>query len=156
MSGSWDPDDDELGDILNEILNWPGDDDGTPPAGELPDLYAQQVFTAAFAFGSVDEAYEQLLDDETIPMRSAGPFGVTPFAFGNDELSAEGELGPGDLVIGRVQPPGPATVRVDAMSGVQTVEADELGRFELTVTDRLVRIVVTRDATVRTSGWRER
>ena len=153
MSDAWDPDDDELGDILNQAVNWPAGDDGTAPVVELSDEYAQRVFAAAYDFGVFDEQYGALLDEEALAMRSADTSGTAHFAFGDAELSAEGEFGPDGLTIGAVTPAGVATVRVEAISGAQTVEADDLGRFELVIADRVLRIVVTRGSAVRSSDW---
>lgn len=153
MTNSWQPDDEELLAVINDVVNWPADDDRAPVTSPAPEGFAEQVFTMAFELGYADEEYTALVDDASLSMRAGPTDDVQPFRFGNDELSAEGELGPGDLIIGVVIPPGLATVRIDSLSGARSVDTDDLGRFEIDTEDRVVRLVVTRGDTVRTSGW---
>ena len=136
--------------LLAIISNLDDVDDLDPPA---PEEFAQELFVSARQFGRLDQAYADLVEESTLAMRSGSTAPPREFKFGDDDMMAEGDLGPGSQIVGTVSPDGPAQVRIFSMAGSIDVDADPLGRFEADVAGRVVRIVVTRGQKTVASDW---
>lgn len=121
--------------------------------GALPDGFAKEVFRGAREFGQVDKAYADLVEESTLTMRGDAAPQAREFKFGDNDLTAEGELGPDTQILGSVSPEGPATVRICTMTDSIEDDADPLGRFVFDVPGRVVRIVVTRGEKKIESDW---
>ena len=138
MSNQREPDlndDDVLMQLLGETL-----DESEPLSDELVDTVA----TAAFELRRLDAIIADLIFDSTVTAggtRSDDTSRNLVFAKHDIEIELELEAD-GETVHGLVQPADTACA-IESPSGTQPIEVDEFGRFDISVSARRFRVILT-------------
>ena len=128
-------DDDVLMRLLGETL-----DESEPLSDELVDTVA----TAAFELRRLDAILADLIFDSTASTGGTRSDDTSRnLVFGKNDIELELELdGDGETVHGLVQPPA-TSCAIESPSGTQPVEVDEFGRFDISVSARRFRVILT-------------
>ena len=138
MSNQREPDlndDDVLMRLLGETL-----DESEPLSDELVDTVA----TAAFELRRLDAIIADLIFDSTVTAGGTRSEDTSRnLVFSKNGIEVELELdADGEAVHGLVQPADIACA-IESPSGVQPVEVDEFGRFDVNVSARRFRVILT-------------
>lgn len=86
--------------------------------------------------------FDSAQDGELEPMRAGDATGGRALTYRGSVARIEVEIGDDGVVIGQLEPGGPATVTVQSASAADTTVADELGRFRCTPPAGRLRLLV--------------
>lgn len=147
--GAGDPDaghrdDDALLVLLGRALREAGGDAVVP---DSPPADAVALAKAAWNDAELEAELAALLfdsaqDEALEPMRSGDPTGSRELVYRGSVARIEVEIGDDGVLVGQLEPGGPASIVVEGAHGTGTAEADGLGRFRCSAPPGRVRLHV--------------